>query len=238
MITLNFIFLFQSEVIREIMKKVFLFIAAFCFSSGLVAQMDRSTGPTTTVKGFSIPAQTDNSMLSAPKSHSLSILNQNGLFTAEKDTISFAEEKKPLKMTTDNGLMTYTQEGFTPKAFTRDKEIVEAYGKDQYLGDYTTGGKFVEVYCRDHEFVDGDKVRIIINGVVAQQSVTLGAGHTPIFVKLNSGFNTIEFQALNQGTSGPNTAELTVLDEKGEVLAKKEWNLLTGAKASIVVVKK
>lgn len=221
------------------MKKFALLFAAICFSTTLFAQVDRSTGPTTTVKGFGIPAvkSDDKSLLSAPKNHSLSKLNQNGLFTAKKDTVSFSEEKKPLKMTTDNGLMTYQMEGFTPKAFTKDKEAKEAFGRDQYLGDYKTGGKFVEVYCRDHEYVDGDKVRIIVNGAVVHQSVTLGAGHTPVFVKLNDGFNTIEFEALNQGTSGPNTAELTVVDENGQALAQKEWNLLTGAKASIVVVK-
>lgn len=219
------------------MKKFALLFAAFCFSTTLFAQVDRSTGPTTTVKGFGIPAKSDDNSLLTPKNHSLSKLNRNGLFTAKKDSISFSEEKKPLSTTTDNGLLTYQMEDFTPKAFTKDKETEEAFGRDQYLGDYKTGGGFVELYCRDHEYVDGDKVRIIVNGAVIQQRVSLGGRFTPIFVKLNDGFNTIEFEALNQGTSGPNTAELTVVDENGVALAKKEWNLLTGAKASIVVVK-
>lgn len=123
------------------------------------------------------------------------------------------------------------------KKWKKDREIKNAYKEDQYLGDFTTGGKFVELYARDHEYVDGDKVKIIVNGIEIQ-SITLGAGYHPILVKLESGFNNIEFEALNQGTSGPNTAELKVLDEGGKLVTTKVWNLLTGAKASLIVVKK
>ena len=123
------------------------------------------------------------------------------------------------------------------KKWKKDRDIQNAHKEDQYLGDFTTGGKFVELYARDHEYVDGDKVRVIVNGVEIQ-SITLGAGYHPVLVKLASGFNNIEFQALNQGTSGPNTAELKVLDEDGKLVTTKIWNLLTGAKASLIVVKK
>lgn len=123
------------------------------------------------------------------------------------------------------------------KKWKKDREIKESYKEDQYLGDFSTTGKFVELYCRDHEYVDGDKVKIYVNGK-AIQNVTLGAGYTPVLVKLESGFNNIEFEALNQGSSGPNTAELKVLDEEGKLVATKEWNLLTGAKASLIVAKK
>lgn len=156
----------------------------------------------------------------------------------EEKPLGFPEgEKKPLKMTTDNGLMKYELENFTPKAFTKDKEAKKEFGSDQYLGDYLTKGDYVELYCRDHEFVDGDKVNIYLNGIIIQRSVSLTAGYRPILVSLKTGFNTIEFEAINQGTSGPNTAELILFDDKGQTLAHKEWNLLTGAKARIVVVK-
>ncbi|HEY9185699.1 MAG TPA: hypothetical protein VIM94_10260 [Salegentibacter sp.] len=123
------------------------------------------------------------------------------------------------------------------KKWEKDRDIKNAYKENQYLGDFTTGGKFVELYARDHEYVDGDKVRVIINGVEIR-SISLGAGYYPILAKLESGFNNIEFEALNQGTSGPNTAELKVLDEDGKLVTTKVWNLLTGAKASLIVVKK
>ncbi|WP_081211184.1 hypothetical protein [Salegentibacter sediminis] len=123
------------------------------------------------------------------------------------------------------------------KKWKKERDIKNAHKENQYLGDFTTSGKFVELYARDHEYVDGDKVRVIINGVEVQR-ITLGAGYHPVLAKLASGFNNIEFEALNQGTSGPNTAELKVLDEEGKLVTTKVWNLLTGAKASLIVVKK
>ncbi|AVR46339.1 hypothetical protein C7S20_14290 [Christiangramia fulva] len=119
----------------------------------------------------------------------------------------------------------------------KDKAAKEEYRNDQSLGNVVTTGKFVEVYCRDHEYVDGDRVKVIVNGQVVNPNLTLEGGFTPIMVVLQDGFNSIEFVALNQGTSGPNTAELRVVNTKGEQVAKKEWNLLTGAKAQLIVVK-
>jgi hypothetical protein len=72
---------------------------------------------------------------------------------------------------------------------------------------------------------------------VIHHSISLGAAYTPILVKLQKGLNTIEFEALNQGSSGPNTAELRVYDDRGIEVTSKEWNLLTGAKANMIVVK-
>lgn len=123
------------------------------------------------------------------------------------------------------------------KKWTKDKEVREEFKGDQNLGNVVTQGKFVEVYCRDHEYVDGDRVQIFVNGELVARNMTLDAGFQPVLVTLQDGFNSIEFVALNQGTSGPNTAELRVLSVKGEQLAKKEWNLLTGARAQLIVVK-
>ncbi|MCB7480137.1 hypothetical protein [Christiangramia sediminis] len=134
-----------------------------------------------------------------------------------------------------NNLM--TEADAMKKRWAEDNEVKEEYRKDQSLGSVVTQGRFVEVYCRDHQFIDGDKVQIFVNGELVAASVSLNAGFTPILVTLQDGFNSIEFVALNQGSSGPNTAELRVLSEKGEHLAKKEWNLLTGAKAELIVVK-
>lgn len=217
------------------MKKLLFIFALGCFSANLSAQIDRSNG-SSTIRGMGIPAERGVPAASQSTSHSLSILDRNGLFAPVKDSVSFSEEKKPLNMTQDNGLMTFKQENFKPKAF-KDKDTKEEFKKDQYLGDFKTGGEFVEVYCKDHEYVDGDKVRIYVNGVVVEQSISLGGRYHPVLVRLKNGFNTIEFEALNQGTSGPNTAELRVLDDIGKTITENEWNLMTGAKANIIVVK-
>ena len=55
--------------------------------------------------------------------------------------------------------------------------------------------------------------------------------------ELSEGLNKIDFLALNQGESGPNTAELQVFDDNEVLISAKAWNLLTGVKATIVVIK-
>jgi len=55
---------------------------------------------------------------------------------------------------------------------------------------------------------------------------------------LNSSyFNKVEFEALNQGTSGPNTAEFSIFDDKGAVITSDQWDLATGFKGSIMIIK-
>ena len=154
----------------------------------------------------------------------------------ETESRFLKEKPKPIDLRENpNGLM--TEADVMRKKWSKDKEIKEEYRRDQKLGNVVTQGRFVEVYCRDHQYIDGDKVQVFVNGELVAASVTLRAGFQPILVTLQNGFNSIEFVALNQGSSGPNTAELRVLSEKGEQLAVKEWNLLTGAKAELIVVK-
>ena len=62
----------------------------------------------------------------------------------------------------------------------------------------------------------------------------LRSDYRRVEVNLAQGKNTIEIEALNQGESGPNTAEFVVYDDKGKVISSKEWNLLTGVKAVII----
>lgn len=142
---------------------------------------------------------------------------------------------KPIEMMTKNELLTAGD--FIEKKWAEDAKAKSEYGEGQNLGSYVTKGKFVELYCRDHQFVDGDRVRVYVNGKVVQSDLMLQANFKPIMVVLKSGFNTIEIEALNQGSSGPNTAAFVVFDENGKQITSNEWNLLSGAKASMIVVK-
>lgn len=220
------------------MKNFILLIFCFAIYSAH-AQIDNPTAPVK-APGELMAPKTGSESSSFKKStgnHSLS--SKKGLLNAESESLKLGEkEEKSFSMRTDqNGLMTFKGKDFTPKAFTKDKEALEEFRRDQYLGDFKTTGVFVELYCRDHEYVDGDRVKIIVNGVVINQNLPLGGTYTPIMVKLDSGLNNIEFEALNQGTSGPNTAELRVYDDQGREVIRKEWNLLTGSRANLVVVK-
>ena len=91
--------------------------------------------------------------------------------------------------------------------------------------------------CRDHSYVDGDRVKLYVNEQVIRRSITLEGGYFVIDVDLLDGFNRIDIEALNQGSSGPNTAEFKVFDDNGNLLAAREWNILTGYIATMVVMK-
>ena len=58
-----------------------------------------------------------------------------------------------------------------------------------------------------------------------------------IDVDLVEGYNTINFVALNEGTSSPNTAELKIYDKDGNLLASNKWLIRTGFKASLSIYK-
>ena len=108
---------------------------------------------------------------------------------------------------------------------------------DQYLGDFKSNAPFVQVIFRDNEAPDGDRVRILFNDREVEANVLLEQRFKRLNVDLLSGFNKIEFIALNQGESGPNTAEIRVYDDQGGLIMANQWNLATGTKATLIVVK-
>lgn len=108
---------------------------------------------------------------------------------------------------------------------------------NQFLGEYRTTAKAVNIIYRDHQYPDGDMIRVFINKDIVVPSVVLTSGFNGLLLPLDEGINEIDFLALNQGTSGPNTAEFQILDEFGNIIAANQWNLATGVKATITVVK-
>ena len=124
-----------------------------------------------------------------------------------------------------------------PRLVFKEKQGSKSHFPDQYLGDVKSNGKFVGVVCRDHEYVDGDRVKIYVNGEVAEYNMLLSGSFKGVNVNLKKGFNRIDFEALNHGTSAPNTAQVNVYDDKGVLISSKKWLLSAGSKATIVVTK-
>ncbi|WP_317127117.1 hypothetical protein [Maribacter algicola] len=108
---------------------------------------------------------------------------------------------------------------------------------DQYLGDIKSNGKFVGIVCRDHEYVDGDRVKIYVNDMVVEPNMLLTGAFKGVNVDLQPGFNKIDFEALNHGSSAPNTAQVDVYDENGQLLYSNKWLLSSGSKATLIVTK-
>lgn len=111
------------------------------------------------------------------------------------------------------------------------------YRRNQNLGDFKTKADKARVMYRDAEYVDGDVIRVYLNDKVIESQVTLEGAFKGFEIVLEKGFNKIDFEALNQGTSGPNTAEFRVYDDKGSLISASQWNLGTGFKATILLVK-
>jgi len=111
------------------------------------------------------------------------------------------------------------------------------YLGDTYLGDVNTSSKTAIIVCRDFEYEDGDRVQITLNDTVLLQDLYLKNKYFMMEIELKPGFNKFDFKALNQGASGPNTAELKVYDDQQKLLSSNQWNLSTGATATFIVVK-
>ena len=108
---------------------------------------------------------------------------------------------------------------------------------DQDLGSFRTNSKSVNIICRDFQYPDCDRVTILVNNIPIIVNIELKQSYQKFNIPLEIGINKIAFKALNQGTSGTNTAAFKVFNDAGMLLSSNEWNLATGAKATIVIAK-
>ncbi|MBT8205998.1 MAG: hypothetical protein KJP14_08035 [Eudoraea sp.] len=165
-------------------------------------------------------------------------LNMPSVITPSPDiNLKNASKDRNVKMLPEKELK---QAGFDlkldPKVGEAERGKSNKFFGDMYLGDVKTTSKFVGVVCRDHEYVDGDRVRVYANDIVVEPNIMLTGSFKGINVDLDKGFNRLDFEALNQGSSGPNTAQIDVYDENGKLIYSNKWLLSTGSKASLIVV--
>lgn len=121
--------------------------------------------------------------------------------------------------------------------FREGQKNVSKFARDHYLGDITTKSKYIRIKCRDHEYVDGDRIRLLVNNVIIHPNITLTGSFYTIDIEIEDGLNTIEFEALNEGLSSPNTAELKIYDENDVLLSSNRWLITTGYKARLIILK-
>ncbi|WP_273568225.1 hypothetical protein [Maribacter halichondriae] len=147
--------------------------------------------------------------------------------------------KKPIKMLPERELVQAgTGMKIDPKVRSSEKDGGgnQRFG-DMYMGDIKNNGKFVGIVCRDHEYVDGDRVKIYLNDVMIEPNLLLTGGFKGINVDLKEGFNKLDFVALNEGTSSPNTAQVDVYDDQGQVIYSNKWLLSEGSTATLIITK-
>lgn len=122
-------------------------------------------------------------------------------------------------------------------ATSEDKGLKPEFYQDQHLGEFNSGSKFVKFLYRDHEYVDGDRVSISINDKVIHPNIYLQGDFQGFYFDLEKGFNKIDITALNQGETGPNTAQFVMYDDNKQKISSNIWNLATGVTATVVIVK-
>ncbi|WP_036380313.1 hypothetical protein [Muricauda sp. MAR_2010_75] len=210
------------------MKKLVLFLMGFAV--GIISLHAQSDIPTTR------PLQIgDNNNLDVKASNQGTSLRMPSVLD---ESLTSDNEKPGVQMLPDRELLQAGHDMvIDPKVGEKEKKGSNEHFGDQYLGDLKTTSKFVGIVCRDHEYVDGDRIKIYLNGEVVEYNLLLSGSFRGVNLDLTQGFNRIEFEALNQGSSGPNTAQVVVADEKGQVIHNNRWNLSTGSKASLIIVK-
>lgn len=145
-------------------------------------------------------------------------------------------DPKPLDITKGDGLLDYKTDN-APKYFSAEKKASNEYARDQNLGEIRVSRALVNVVYRDHQAVDGDRIMVLVNEDIVRANVSLYGSFQGFDLPLEQGPNKVEFVALNQGESGPNTAELHIYDDTGKLISAKEWNLLTGYRATFIIIK-
>lgn len=180
-----------------------------------------------------------NNSKEAKKPKAINLDGTNGFkkaFDKEKEKLKNQQKENNLK---NKGILTQakiSEERFL-KAFKKINGQYVIPKIDQDLGSIRTSSKSVNIICRDYQYPDGDRVTIFVNNIPVIHNITLKSSYQKFNIPLNVGLNKIVIKALNQGTSGPNTAAFKVFNDAGKLISSNEWNLATGAKATLVIAK-
>lgn len=177
------------------------------------------------------------SSISAPKTFKPSVFSPNAKPNANNSS-SILEDKK--LQFSQNNQFANPGDSYKEKlnnSLQEGGEDSKIFRKNQYFGDIKSKGDYIKISCRDFGEVDGDEIRILVNDKIVIDRIYLDSNFQSIQLPMIAGFNKIDFEALNQGTSGPNTAQFMIFDDQGQLVASNQWNLGTAFKASIIVIK-
>lgn len=218
------------------MKNLLLpFLLAFCF----VAHSQTDTGAK---GGIAIPKSTKNNTTVKPSTTTVSPESPFANLKPEKKNnyypaFTLGKEKEEFSMTQQDNFVNRTKEFADRTAVKPMGDSAKEFRGNQDFGELRTKSEFVDIMAADFGAEDGDRVRVLVNGTVVIPEFTLYNTYKPLRIKLQPGFNNIEFEAMNQGTSGPNTALFLLYDQDSKLLMKGEWGLCTGFKGRVMVVK-
>ncbi|ARV07825.1 hypothetical protein BTO04_14465 [Polaribacter sp. SA4-10] len=216
--------------------KILTFIIFALSTTQLLAQLDNSRG---NKKNGEIKAVVKNNAKIAEKPKSIELNGSDGFKSAFDKEQEKYKNKQAEQSINNKGII--TQEKLSEERFLKAFKKINGqyiYPKiDQDLGSFRTNSKSVNIICRDFQYPDGDRVTIFVNDIPVISNIILKQNYQKFTLPLEVGINKIAFKALNQGSSGPNTAAFKVYNDAGMLLSSNEWNLATGAKATLVIAK-
>lgn len=108
---------------------------------------------------------------------------------------------------------------------------------DSFLGEFVITTIKLNIECRDYGAIDGDVVRIWLNGEVVVPRVDLISGYKGYTLEVKEGSNEIQIEALNTGELFPNTGQFMFIDGNEKLVTNQQWNLNSGYKAIIKIRK-
>ena len=216
------------------MKIKLILFFSLCFCMSISAQIDGSK-KTIQIKNIdtSSSAKTNLSVKFIPSQGITRANNRPSLYNIP--LTDYFKKTSGVDITAKSSLIKPTWD--IKQKFGEGQKDVSKFSRDHYLGDLKTKSKYIRIKCRDHEYVDGDRIKLLLNKAIVHPNITLTGSYYVIDIEIGEGLNTIEFEALNEGLSSPNTAELKVYDENDVLLSSNRWLITTGYKARLVIVK-
>jgi len=215
------------------MKYILLLFVMLGGTLQLSAQIDSPKG------GMAIPRAKKENV--APTNPSLSTTGPISIKPEKKTTNPMfqigGEGEKKSPMSTETRFVQRGTEFEDKFELKQKRESSEPYKGNQYFGEFKSQAVFVQIMCRDFEYADGDMIKVMVNDKVIIPEIILTNEFKGLQLTLENGFNKIDFVALNQGTSGPNTAQFVVYDDNEKLVSSNQWNLATGFKATVILVK-
>jgi hypothetical protein len=208
-----------------VMKRIFLILLAVSFSLAANAQgefLNKSNSIAPKASGVNMGGSNAPSVFTpgSKSNASTSVIEKKKLEFAQ--TNDFANPNEPLK-----NKLNKSEKDFNPGFVNRD----------QFFGVFKTKSEYVRICYRDFGAIDGDVVQIYTPDLVLVTGGILGMECQYVKLRLLKGENTITLKALNEGDSSPNTGELQVLDDDGNVLSFNQWGLGQSFRASVTIYK-
>ncbi len=216
----------------------FIFIIFFVGQSSY-AQLDTEKSKTGKIKlkNFKAPKVEEPKKIDTTPKFTLdyeSILDKKDEEYLQKFTFKKEEKPEPIMVEKQKPKYDYNEE-LKNKLNKKITESNEGNTKDQFFGKFVVETKRIRLYCRDYQEVDGDVVSIILNDYTEERNLQLNGGGSIIYIDLLEGDNFLDIVAMNQGASGPNTAQFAIYDDNGKLIVSNEWNLNTGVKANFTI---